>query len=120
MDYFILTMFVGIIGFIAGIIYGKFLLIKRIVNLLNDEEFGELQVTMNNMKNKVDAIMIPVLKQEIVNDNIYLYDDKGNFICQGATSIAAAERYGEIDSGLAVVECDNSVHYTIIAGKIKN
>lgn len=120
MDYFVLAVFVGTISFIAGITYGKMLLIKRMVELLNEKELGELQVAMNNMENKVDTIVIPVLKQEVVNNNVYLYDDKGNFVCQGPTSMAAAERYGEIDSGLVVVECDNNVHYTIVAGKIKN
>jgi hypothetical protein len=118
MDYLIVAVFVGTISFVIGISYGKFLLIKRMIDLLTDKELAELESVIKTMENKVDVIVKTVLKQEVVNGTVYLYDSHGNFICQGNTTDEAAQRYGEIDSGEAIVECADDNRYNIVAGKV--
>ncbi len=117
MDYLIMAVFVGAISFVIGISYGKFLLIKRMIELLTDKELAELESAMKIVENKVDGIVKTVLKQEVVNGTVYLYDAHDNFICQGNTTAEAAQRYGEIDSGEVMVECGDH-RYSIVAGKV--
>lgn len=119
MDYFLISILVvGV--FLFGVMYGKFLLIKRMVDLLSENELKELELAITKIENSIDEQSTNVLKQEVVNGHVYLYDLSGNFICQGSTWEEVASRYGEIDKREVLVECDNDRRYSIVAGKIKN
>lgn len=121
MDFFvaagIAACFVAV--FFAGSAYGKFQMVKEMLEQMTDKEIADLQNLM-----ELDATNIafdhPILRQEVVNGLVYLYDDTGYFVCQGETASEAASRYGAINSGVAVVSCTHGSSYRIVAGKIES
>jgi hypothetical protein len=111
-----------IVGYLAYQL-AEFNMIAKILSGMSDDELDRLERLKDELEANInigrpsDTVK---LTQEVVNNNVYLYDSAGNFVCQGATWEEVASRYGDIDKREAVVECATGGKYSIVAGKIKN
>lgn len=121
MDYFIAAIITVCFAFafFAGVAYGKFQIIRKMIDQLSDKEIADLQNLISLPEDAEAGASVVDLKQETVNDQVYLYDKSGNFVCQGSNAKEAAERYGNINKAPALVSCDNGGQYLIEAGKIE-
>lgn len=81
-----------VFGFLLGVPYGKFSLIKNALKSLSDRELQDLEKSLNQVESVVDNMV----KVEIFDGMYYLYDTEDNFICQGKNLSEVKSKYNDI------------------------
>jgi hypothetical protein len=127
----IVVLVAGVAGYI-GYWLAEVILINKMISLLTEEELKKLDELKEKLENATDEdydkliaeashqVNLKILKQELVDGQVFFYDMKDNFVCQGQSIEHTISNYIEqnkMNINTCVLDSTGDKFY-IVDGKV--